>query len=194
MAAARDEIHSARNRQTLRRRRDAELGVAAAGHERADLVAGRPAADSRRRPPRPYPPPRARNVGGPRRRRIAATPLHDVGTIDAGGANLDQDVARAWRQVGTLSPDEHIGSPGFTNLDRNHDSLSSGNAASVVAGSSTSAAAARPRPRLEGNRRGHRSFAGDGHTVANEQRRHRQVRQPQHGGGAPTLTRRGAAN
>src|SRR5436190_2298682 len=162
------EIDATRDRQALRRRRHAVLGVAAARYQRTHGLAFPPAA--RLRPDRGNRPGhfQARNVRRPRRRRIPALTLHHIGPIDARGRDFDQDVAasRVWTRA--LHRDEHVRLAGLSNLNGDHGCRSffplcplsplcprtrqsSPNAAAVVAGSSRMAASAMPSPRLSAN-------------------------------------------
>ena len=89
---------AARNRQALGRGRDAVFGIAAARHQRADLVADRQAAGSR---VAGHDFTGHFQAGQVRRaaRRIGALALEYIGTVDAGRADLDQhlaDRAPAW--------------------------------------------------------------------------------------------------
>ena len=83
-----------RHRHRLGVLRDAILRVAAAGHQRhhlvADLVPVRAASD-RDHFARDF---KAGQVAGAGRRRIGAGALRDVGPVDAGGGDLDQDFVR----------------------------------------------------------------------------------------------------
>ena len=115
-----DEGHARRDRQTLRRGRHAELGISAAGDERADAVAdvpvGHVGADRVDRAGDLEP----GNVRRAGRRRVLPAPLHHVGPIDAGRGHPDQHLARARRRPRTFDRNEHLGSAGLANLDGNH--------------------------------------------------------------------------
>ena len=85
------------NRQALLRGRGAVLRVAAARHQRADLVAHAPLRHRtvhRDDPPGDLEP---RDVGGARRHRIVAAPLQHVGAVHAGGGDGDEHLAGAGR-------------------------------------------------------------------------------------------------
>src|SRR5262249_58788913 len=88
----------------------------------------------------------SRNVGGARGRRITAQPLEDVGTIDAGGDDLDQHFACRGRRPGTLRRHEHVRVAGMCDFNRDH--VSSPNAARAVAGSRTTDASNTPTATL----------------------------------------------
>ena len=91
---------AARHRQALYAGRQAVLGVAAAGDERADAVALAPAGVRRRGGDgaRDF---QSEDGRRSRRRRILAGALQEVGTVDAGGLDADQDFAgaRHWRRA-----------------------------------------------------------------------------------------------
>ena len=89
----RDHVERRRHRQRVRRGGQRVLGIAAARQQRADLVADLPFRDAR---------PHCRDlagglepgqVGGVRRRGVAAGALRHVGPVDAGRAHPDQDLA-----------------------------------------------------------------------------------------------------
>ena len=98
---------------------DAVLRVAAAAHQRADPLPGAPgpgiggrddlSADLQ-----------AGNIGGARRRRILAQPLHDVGPVDARGGHADEHFtgARHGHRTGHEPQDVRAARPG--DLDRAH--------------------------------------------------------------------------
>jgi hypothetical protein len=74
---------------------DAVFGVAAAndqGHDRVGFLPARNAVTARDDRAGDF---ESGNVGGPGRWRIEAHALHDVRSVDAGGSDLDQDLARA---------------------------------------------------------------------------------------------------
>ncbi len=114
--ALRDRLRDA---QALFRRGDAVLSVSPARHQRADALSHAEAldvadgddlsADLE-----------SRNVGGARRRRIFAHPLHDVGAIDARGGYPNQDFtgARLWN--GSRDEPEDVRSARSGDLDRAH--------------------------------------------------------------------------
>ncbi len=87
-----DERIAARDRQALRRGRGDILGVAAAGHQRADPIAGFPfihacaGGDDGAGHLEPW------YVGCAGRWRVAALALQDVGSVDAGRGDLDQNL------------------------------------------------------------------------------------------------------
>ena len=88
-----DQRQRARNGKAGPRRRDAIFGIAAAGDQRANLLA-----DQLRRPRAAshhlsgYL--EAQHIGRARRRRIHAPPLQHVGPIHPGRRDLDQHLAR----------------------------------------------------------------------------------------------------
>ena len=119
---AADGGHPRGDRQTLRRGRHAELGVSAAGDERADRVADVPVgyvgADRVDRAG-DLEPGDVRRAG---RRRVLPSALHHVGPIDTGRGHPDQHFARARNRPRTLDRNEHLGAPRLANFDGNHGS------------------------------------------------------------------------
>ena len=112
---------SRRHGQRMALVRRAILGVAAADHQRHDLVAELPA--------RCAPGPSATtspaisrpgNVGGARRRRIKSLALHDVRPVDAGGGDLHQHLAFGRLRQRPLLRHQHSGPPGGADRDRGH--------------------------------------------------------------------------
>jgi hypothetical protein len=71
--------------------RDRKLGLAAAGQERHHPPSVHLAGTLE-----------PRHVGRARRRRVAAGALAEVGAVDPGGANADQDLAVARNRIGPL--------------------------------------------------------------------------------------------
>ena len=116
----RDRRQVGRDRQRVAFMREAVFGVTAADDERHDLVAILPAGG-------PGP---ARddfagdfepgNIGGARGRRIKAHPLHDVGPVDAGGGDLDQNLAGARRRRRALLRDQNVRSARRADRDDRH--------------------------------------------------------------------------
>ena len=92
--------------------RYAEFSVAAAHDQRHDLVGLLPtrhagsASDDYAGDFEPW------NIGSARRRRIKAHTLHDVGPVNAGCGNLDQDFAAAGLGTGRGSAVNTSGPPG----------------------------------------------------------------------------------
>ena len=145
MAAACDEVQAFGHRQTLRRRRDAVLGVAAAGHQRADPVAHLPVAHVRRRPARWSPPPRG--PGCPTRRAAAGScPARCMtsGRLTPAAATWISTSPAAGDGVGRSAGTSTSGPPGLLISISDHSRKTS---ASVVAGSISTAARAMPAPR-----------------------------------------------
>ena len=91
--------------------RDGDLvGVPAAGEQGADLVA-RPRARRRRSPTAATVPlhSRPRMSEAPGRRRVEALPLQEVGPVDRGGGDVDQDLAAARLGVGHVGVLQDLG-------------------------------------------------------------------------------------
>ena len=76
--------------------RDAIFGVTAAYDQRHDLVGFLPARRTRSARDDFAGDFQSGNIGGTWRRRIKPHALHDVGPVNAGGGDLDQDLAGAW--------------------------------------------------------------------------------------------------
>ena len=91
-----------RDRQALLVRHGGALGVAAAGQQRADRIADRPAAHVRAERGDDAGDFETGNIGRARRRRILAEALQHVGAIDARGGDVDQDFAGGGNRIGTL--------------------------------------------------------------------------------------------
>ena len=121
----RDQIHAARDRQTLRRRRRTKLRVAASRHERAHRVAHAPVVHvgaERHDGARDL---ETGNIGRAGRRRISAAPLEHVGPVDTRRGDLDQHLARRRSRLRPFRRDKHLGFAGLTDLDGNHGCVSS---------------------------------------------------------------------
>ena len=121
IAAAVDQVESARHRQALRRRRRAVLGVAAAGHQRADRSPTAPRARVRA-PTSTMVPATSRpgNVRGAGRRRIAAAPLRRVGPVHAGRRHPISTSPGAGRGRGRSTGTSTSGPPNCRDLDGDH--------------------------------------------------------------------------
>ncbi len=104
-----EERQPSRRRQAVPGRRDAELGVAAAGRQRAHLVTDAPSGHGRtdRRDGAGDLEPDDRRRS--RRRRIVARSLDAVGPVDACVADADQHVARGGSRHGSLGERENVG-------------------------------------------------------------------------------------
>src|SRR5207249_5220537 len=114
------EIETVRHGEALRRRRDTVLGIAAARHQRAHVLALAPAAHvgpDRGNGPGHF---QAGNIRRARRRRIPALPLHHVRPIDTGGRDLDQDLAASRLGPRALHRDEHVRVTRLANLYSDH--------------------------------------------------------------------------
>src|SRR5690606_19338635 len=98
------------------------LGVAAAGQQRADLVALRQVrhalADGRDDAGALQP----EHLGRAGRRRIVALALQEVGAVDAGGGDLDDDLAGSGLGRGDVGDDEALGSSGLFHDHGSHGS------------------------------------------------------------------------
>jgi hypothetical protein len=92
-----DEVEVAGDRQGVAGVADRELGVAAAAQQGADAVALAPAPGGHGDGPGHL---QAHRRGRAGRRRVEAQALDDVGPVDAGGPDLDQDLALARRRRG----------------------------------------------------------------------------------------------
>ena len=100
--------------------RDTIFGVAAANDQRHDDVEVFPACNAgtvRNDRSSDF---KSRNVGGAGRWRIEAHALHDVGPVDAGGRDFDQDLAgtRFWYRP--MLGLQHLRSAGFLDLYDGH--------------------------------------------------------------------------
>ena len=96
------------------------LRVAAADHERADLVAELPALHVRAERRHLAGDLEAGNVGRALGRRIGALALAHVRTVDAGGRDLHQDFAGARRRHRALLRHQHLRPAGGADGDRSH--------------------------------------------------------------------------
>ncbi len=115
-----EQRQALRRRQAVPRRRDAVLRVAAAGRERADLVA-----DAPRRDVRTDCGDRARDLESDDRRRagrrrIVAQALDAIGAVDPGVADADQHVAGARLRHRSFGHAEHVGGAGLAHRDVAH--------------------------------------------------------------------------
>jgi hypothetical protein len=88
-----DQGETPRHRQALRRRGDAIFGIAAAGDERADLVALMPFGDALAEPRDRAGDFEAEDRRSARRRRVIAGALQDIRPVDPGGGDADQHLA-----------------------------------------------------------------------------------------------------
>ena len=107
-------------RQRLRFRHDAVLGVAAAGDERADAVAFAPARDvgtDSRHGARNF---EARQIRNAWWRRVLAEPLQNVRTVDARRFDAHQKLSRARRGCRPIDQAQHFWSTGSRDLNRSH--------------------------------------------------------------------------
>ena len=86
------QIDAGGNRQHLPSRNQHGLGVATAGQQGADLVAHCPAGDVGTDGPDASAAPKPSTSGLARRRRVETPALQQVGAIDAGGGDVDQDL------------------------------------------------------------------------------------------------------
>ena len=118
------EAEAPGNRQALFGRRTAVLGVAAAGDQRADVVAD---------PPRRHVAAdfddgagdlEAGDIRRSGRRRVLALALHQVRPVHASGRDLDQHLPGAGRRSGPLDRRQDLGSTWFSYLNGNHSRLS----------------------------------------------------------------------
>ena len=115
-----DQGNARRQRQALRRRRHAVLGVPAAGEQRADLVAHRRighALPDRRDGSGHFQP---RDVGSAGGRRVVALALHRVGPIDPGRRHLDQHLARTGSRHRPGRDPQRLGRTGLRDVDDAH--------------------------------------------------------------------------
>ena len=105
--------------QALFRGDGAVFRVAAAGHQRAHVLADCQRVDAVHSHDLAAHL-EAGNVGGPGGRGVFAHPLHDVGTIDAGGRDADEHFtgARLWN--GTGGEPQHLGAARAGDFDRVH--------------------------------------------------------------------------
>ena len=97
------------------------FGVAGAGEKGADLVAElepRRAGPERRHDARHLEAGDLNRRAG--RRRILTATLHDVGTVNAGRADLDQYLARTGERDGALGSDQHLRASRRLDHDRRH--------------------------------------------------------------------------
>ena len=111
---------SGRYRHRLRILCDAILRVAAAGHQRHDLVAklvpdgasaeGYDFAGDFK----------ARQIAGSGRRRVRTGALRDVGAVDAGGCHLDQNFASSGRGHRASLWQQHLGPARLADADNGH--------------------------------------------------------------------------
>ena len=109
IAAASTSVQPGRQRQALRRRRDAAGGVAAAATSAhtgspAPPAPSTPAADGRDVPRHLEP----GNVAGAGRRRIGALPLQHVRPIDPGGHDVDEHLAGRRHRIGALGQPQDL--------------------------------------------------------------------------------------
>ncbi len=111
---------TAGQRQRLRFRHDAVLGVAAARDERADVVALAPAHDVRADGRDGSGDLEARQVRHARWRRILAEPLQDVRPIHACGLDAHQQFARSGSRCRPLDQTQDFRAAGCRDLDRFH--------------------------------------------------------------------------
>ena len=97
------------------------LRVAAAGEQRARLVADLPAADAGSDLADPPGALQAGELGGAGRRRVVPLALHDVGAVHPGGHDVEDDLAAAGLGVGLLGPLEDLGATRLADGDAVHD-------------------------------------------------------------------------
>ena len=103
------------------------LGVAAAGQQRADLLAGLPPGDAVAEGGHGARALEARIGRRARRRRVEPLALHEVGPVDACRGHLDQNLARPRPRVRHLGPLQNFGASGLADHDRVHSCLLGGN-------------------------------------------------------------------
>src|SRR6185312_8496703 len=99
------------------------FAVAVADHQRTDLVTVLPLGDPVAALHNGTGTFQPRDVGSAGRHRVAAHALQAVGTVDTGGSDADQHLARFWFGHGTCGRNQHVGSTRLSDLD---DSLGSG--------------------------------------------------------------------
>ena len=102
--------------QQLPRRDGDPLGVAAAGEQRAHLVADRPAGHALADLADDAAALQAEDVAGALRRRVEALPLQEVGAVHRRRRDVDDHLARAAHRVGHLAPAEHLGTAGLATV------------------------------------------------------------------------------
>ena len=103
------------------------LGVAAAGQQRADLLADVPSGDAVAEGRHGARALEARIGRRARRRRVEPLTLHEVGPVDAGRGHLDENLARPRPRVRDLGPLENFRASGLADHDRVHSCLLGGN-------------------------------------------------------------------
>ena len=100
--------------------RDAIFGIAAANHQRANLVADFPVRHARSQRDDLTRDLQSGNIRRALWRRIQTLALHDIGPVDARGGNLDQNFACARRGHRALFGNKHLRSAGRCDADCSH--------------------------------------------------------------------------
>ena len=114
------QLDAGRPRQQLPRRDGDPLGVAAAGEQRAHLVADRPVRHAVADLADDAAALEAEDLAGALGRRVEALPLQQVGAVHRAGLDVDDHLTRPADRVGHLAPAEHLGATGFADRDRTH--------------------------------------------------------------------------
>jgi hypothetical protein len=115
-----DQRYPVRHGKDLAGRYRDLLGVAAAGQQRAHLVAGVESLDPGASFGDAAGALQARMLGRAGRWRVEPAALEQVGTVDRGGDHVDQDLTGPGSRIGHLGPGQNLGTARLTNCCREH--------------------------------------------------------------------------